>query len=292
MTDPDPQTPPYALTIASSDSGGGAGIQADLKTMTRLGVYGGSVVVGVTAQNTAGVRSTHVLPTEEIRAQFEAVREDFDVGAVKLGMLATAEAIETVDDCLDSVEETSTSRRTQSVDGYGGPVVVDPVMVATSGDRLLEADAVDAYRDLFAHATLVTPNADETEELTGEWPDSEHSRTAAADRFFQWGADAVLFKGGHVEDADGEVRDVLVTPDGAETFASERIETDVTHGSGCTLASAIAARLARGDALPTAVERGIAFTRAAIASPAAVGENGSVNHLVEREGTVGEFGDE
>lgn len=292
MTDPDPRTPPYALTVASSDSGGGAGIQADLKTMTRLGVYGGSVVVGVTAQNTAGVRSTHVLPTEEVRAQFEAVRDDFDVGAVKLGMLATAGAIETVDDCLDSVEETSTSRRTQSVDGYDGPVVVDPVMVATSGDRLLEADAVDAYRELFAHATLVTPNADETEELTGEWPDSEAARAAAADRFFEWGAEAVLFKGGHVEDADAaadEVRDVLVTPDGTETFASERIETDVTHGSGCTLSSAIAARLARGDDLSTAVERGISFVRAAIAAPADVGEKGSVNHLVESEGTLGEF---
>jgi hydroxymethylpyrimidine/phosphomethylpyrimidine kinase len=278
MTDPDPQSPPYALTIASSDSGGGAGIQADLKTMTRLGVYGGSVVVGVTAQNTAGVRSTHVLPTEEVRAQFEAVGEDFDVGAVKLGMLATAEAIETVDDCLASVD---------------APVVVDPVMVATSGDRLLEADAVDAYRDLFAHATLVTPNADETEELTGEWPDSEAARTAAADRFFEWGADAVLFKGGHVEDesetADAEVRDVLATPEGTETFAAERIETDVTHGSGCTLASAIAARLAHGDDRSTAVERGISFVRAAIASPAAVGENGSVNHLVESEGTLGTF---
>ena len=277
MTDPDPRRPPYALTVASSDSGGGAGIQADLKTMTRLGVYGGSVVVGVTAQNTAGVRSTHVLPTEEVRAQFEAVGEDFDVGAVKLGMLATAEAIETVDDCLASVD---------------APVVVDPVMVATSGDRLLEADAVDAYRDLFAHATLVTPNADETEELTGEWPDSESARAAAADWFFEWGADAVLFMGGHVENADGadgEVRDVLVTPDATETFASERIETDVTHGSGCTLSSAVAARLARGDDLSTAVERGVSFVRAAIASPADVGENGSVNHLVESEGSLGAF---
>ncbi|MDS0295593.1 bifunctional hydroxymethylpyrimidine kinase/phosphomethylpyrimidine kinase [Halogeometricum luteum] len=279
MADPDPQTPPYALTIASSDSGGGAGIQADLKTMTRLGVYGGSVVVGVTAQNTAGVRSTHVLPTEEVRAQFEAVNDDFDIGAVKLGMLATAEAVETVDDCLDGVD---------------APVVIDPVMVATSGDRLLEADAVDAYTELFSHATLVTPNADETEELTGEWPDSEAARAAAADRFFEWGADAVLFKGGHVEDesGNGEVRDVLVTPDGTETFASERIETDVTHGSGCTLSSAVAARLARGDDLSAAVERGTAFVRAAIANPADVGENGSVNHLVESEGALAEFGGE
>ncbi|ADQ68986.1 phosphomethylpyrimidine kinase [Halogeometricum borinquense DSM 11551] len=274
MIRPDPQTPPYALTIASGDSGGGAGIQADLKTMTRLGVYGGSVIVGVTSQNTRGVRSTHVLPSEEIRAQFDAVHDDFDIGAVKLGMLATADAVRTVDDCLDA---------------YDGAVVIDPVMVAASGDRLLELDAIDAYTDLFAQATLVTPNADETEELTGEWPDSDDARDAAASQFFEWGADAVLFKGGHVAENGDEIRDILVTQDGSQTFASPRIDTETTHGSGCTLSSAIAARLARGDDLSTAVERGISFVRAAIERPAAVGENGSVNHLVDGELTIEEF---
>ncbi|SFR63420.1 bifunctional hydroxymethylpyrimidine kinase/phosphomethylpyrimidine kinase [Halogeometricum limi] len=276
MTRPDPQAPPYALTVASSDSGGGAGIQADLKTMTRLGVYGGSVLVAATAQNTRGVRSTHVLPLAEIRAQFEAVRDDFPVGAVKVGMLATADAVRTVDDCLAAIE---------------APVVVDPVMVATSGDPLLEPDAVEAYTDLFDRATLVTPNADETERLTGEWPDSAESREAAAARFFAWGADAVLFKGGHVE-ADGasdEVRDSLVTPRDSATFAAERIETDTTHGSGCTLSSAIAARTAHGDDLTTAVERGVSFVRASLERPAAVGENGSVNHLVDDAGAVSAF---
>jgi hydroxymethylpyrimidine/phosphomethylpyrimidine kinase len=262
----DPQPRPYALTVASSDSGGGAGIGADLKTMTRFGVYGGSVLVSATAQNTAGVRSTHVLPAREVRAQFDAVFDDFDIGAVKLGMLATAEGVRTVDDCLDRCD---------------GPVVVDPVMVATSGDRLLEREGVEAYRELFEHATLVTPNADETEELTGEWPDGEGTRERAADRFFEWGADAVLFKGGHVE---GEaVADVLVTPDAVRDFRGERVEGAFTHGSGCTLSSAVAAGLARGDGLETAVGRGIEFVRAALERPADVGANGSVDHLVEWE---------
>ena len=268
MTRPEPRAPPYALTVASSDAGGGAGIQADLKTMGRFGVYGGSVVVSTTAQNTTGVRDVHVLPTEHVRAQFEAVVDDYEVGAIKLGMLATAEGVRTVDDCLD---------------GYDGPVVVDPVMVATSGDRLLEREALDAYRDLFAHATLVTPNADETAELTGEWPDSAAARDRAVTQFFDWGVDAVLFKGGHVGsdgDGDGLVRDHLVTAESTRTFGSPRVEPATTHGSGCTLSSAIAAGLARGDSLERATESGIGFVHAAIERPAAVGENGSVNHLV------------
>jgi hydroxymethylpyrimidine/phosphomethylpyrimidine kinase len=271
----DPQSLPCALTVASSDSGGGAGIQADLKTMARFGVYGASVLVSTTAQNTTGVRDVHVLPTDHVRAQFDAVTEDGDVGAVKTGMLATAEGVRTVASCLDD---------------YDGPVVVDPVMVATSGDRLLEREAVEAYTDLLGHAALVTPNADETEELTGEWPDSAAARERAATQFFEWGADAVLFKGGHVEcgvsgesdgdDGGGVVRDHLVTPDDEWTFEGPRVEGASTHGSGCTLSSAIAAGLARGDPLERAVERGIAFVRAAIERPAAVGERGSVNHLV------------
>jgi hydroxymethylpyrimidine/phosphomethylpyrimidine kinase len=266
MSAPDPQHPPVAFTVASSDSGGGAGIQADLKTMARFGVYGASVVVSTTAQNTRGVEDVHVLPTEHVRAQFEAVSADCEAGAVKLGMLATTEGVRTVDDLLE---------------GYDGPVVVDPVMVATSGDRLLEAGAVDAYRDLLSHATLVTPNADETEELTDIWPDGSSERVRAASRFFEWDADAVLFKGGHVEAGDDAVRDVLITPDGERTFEGPRIETATTHGSGCTLSSAIAAGLARGEDLEAAVEGGITFVRRAIERPAAVGANGSVNHLVD-----------
>jgi hydroxymethylpyrimidine/phosphomethylpyrimidine kinase len=260
-----PRRPPYALTIAATDSGGGAGVGADLKTMTRLGVAAGSVIVAVTAQNTVGVRDVHVLPPATVRAQFEAVRDDLPIGAIKLGMLATADAVRTVDDCLDAVD---------------APVVVDPVMVAASGDRLLEPDAVDAYEDLFAHATLVTPNADETEALTDETPDTEAARRRAADRFFKWGADAVLLKGGHVDTGD-EVRDHLHTPDGVTTVTNPRVAPATTHGSGCTLSSAVAARLAHGDDLPTAVERGVAFVHAAIAEPLAFGEGGSVNHLVD-----------
>lgn len=270
-TDPTPQALPYALTIASSDSSGGAGIQADLKTMAQLGVYGGAVIVATTAQNTTGVRSTHVLPTNEVRTQYDAVTDDVDVGAVKTGMLATAEGVRTVHDCLRS---------------FAGPVVVDPVMVATSGDRLLEAEALDAYRDLFAEATLVTPNADETAELVGERPDSAAVRERAADHFFDWGAAAVLFKGGHVSDGSGTVTDILAVDDGDEwhSFSTDRIDTDATHGSGCTLSSAITAELARGESLPTAVERGIEFVRTGLRKPAAVGELGSVNHLAQSGG--------
>jgi hydroxymethylpyrimidine/phosphomethylpyrimidine kinase len=259
------------LTVASTDSSGGAGIAADLKTMTRLGVYGGCVVVSVTAQHTRGVESTHVLPAREVRAQFDAVVDDVDVGAIKTGMLATEAGIRTVADRLA---------------GYDGPVVVDPVMVATAGDVLLDPGAVDAYDELIEAATLVTPNADEAAELTGTFPDTEADVEAAAADLLDRGADAVLVKGGHVDVEGDEVRDTLVTAGGTgtrtRTFVGERVATDRTHGSGCTLSSAIAARLAHGDDLPTAVERGIAFTGAALAHPADVGRGpGSVNHLVD-----------
>ena len=271
MRSPNSERPPYALTIASSDSSGGAGIQADLKTMTRMGVYGGSVIVSITAQNTRGVESTYVLPPEEIRAQYDAVTADIDIDAVKLGMLATEAAIRTIDDLLAD---------------YDGPVVVDPVMVATSGDRLLDADAVDAYTDLFERATLLTPNADETEALTGVWPDGPEARERAADQFFEWGADAVLFKGGHLASDSDTVRDVLHTPSDRTTVTADRVDTDHTHGSGCSLASAIASGLAQGNDLQQAVADGVSFVHSALAQPAAVGANGSVNHLVDGEDTL------
>jgi len=265
-----PERPPYALTVASSDSGGGAGIQADLKTMTRLGVYGGSVCVALTAQNTHTVESVFILPTEEVRAQFAAVTEDFDVRAVKVGMLATGPVVRTVADLLD---------------GFEGGVVVDPVMVSSAGDTLLDPDAIDAYDALFERATLVTPNTDEAETVTGTRPDSASAVREVAAGFHERGAEAVLLKGGHVDSAD-RVRDTLVTPDNETVFETERVATASTHGSGCTLSSAVAARLAHGDALPEAVERAIAFTHAAIASPADVGARGSVNHLVDVDGAL------
>jgi hydroxymethylpyrimidine/phosphomethylpyrimidine kinase len=162
-------------------------------------------------------------------------------------------------------------------------------MVSTAGDVLLEPDAVDAYDDVFSEATLVTPNADEAAELTGVFPDSEARVAEAADELQDRGADAVLLKGGHVDPDGDEVRDVLVTADGSRTFVGERVHTDRTHGSGCTLSSAIAARLAHGDDVETAVRRGIEFVRATLAAPANVGRGpGSVNHLVDTDlpGTV------
>jgi phosphomethylpyrimidine kinase len=211
-----PQTPPYGLTIASTDSGGGAGITADVKTMTRLGVYAGCAVVSVTAQHTRGVQSTHVLPAEEVTAQIDAVRSDFDVGAVKTGMLATRAGIEATVEALS---------------GYTGHVVVDPVMVSTAGDVLLEPDAVDAYDRLFKQATLVTPNADEAAELTGIRPNTPDAVTDAASALRDRGADAVLLKGGHV-DTDDRVRDTLLVGDDRHTFVSDRVDTDRTHGVG------------------------------------------------------------
>jgi hydroxymethylpyrimidine/phosphomethylpyrimidine kinase len=268
---PNPETPPYALTVASTDSGGGAGIAADLKTMTRLGVYGGCVVVSVTAQNTRGVRSTHVLPPAEVRAQFDAVTADFEVGAIKTGMLATEAGVEVTADQLA---------------GHDAPAVVDPVMVSTAGDVLLEPGAIDAYDDVFAEATVVTPNAEEAAELTGIVPDSEAAAADAATTILDTGADAVLLKGGHIGD-DDEVVDRLVTADGVTSFVGERVSTERTHGSGCTLSSAIAAQLAHGNDLRTAVRRGIDFTQAALSSPADVGDGpGSVNHLIDLENTI------
>ncbi|MFD1633596.1 bifunctional hydroxymethylpyrimidine kinase/phosphomethylpyrimidine kinase [Haloplanus ruber] len=264
-----PVSPPVALTIAGSDSGGGAGIQADLKTMEAHGVFGTSVVTAVTAQNTVGVERSHVLPAEEIRAQYDAVAGDFDLGAVKTGMLAT-------DSVIDLVAE--------QVGNADAPVVVDPVMVAASGDRLLDPDAEAAYESLVAEATLVTPNADEAAVLTGTEPTDREGAREAGETLVSMGADAALVKGGHVGDG-GAVTDTLVStlPDGEPTvrrFEHPRIDTDATHGSGCTLSSAVAAHLAHGETLDYAVEAATAFMERAIRYGLAVGEGpGAVHHL-------------
>jgi hydroxymethylpyrimidine/phosphomethylpyrimidine kinase len=262
---PAPVERPVVLTIAGSDSGGGAGIQADLKTIEAAGGFGTSAVTAVTAQNTTGVASSHVLPVGEIDAQIEAVRSDFDVRAVKTGMLATAEVVETV---------TSTAR------GIDAPVVVDPVMVAATGDRLLTEAAEEAYEELIAAAALVTPNADEAAVLTGIEPDDEASARRAGEALVGTGADAALVKGGHMP---GEtVLDVLVTPEGVETATHPRIDTDATHGSGCTLSSAIATRLAHGEPMSRAVGRSVAFMERAVRYHHGVGTGpGAVHHLVE-----------
>jgi len=265
-----PVSPPVVLTIAGSDSGGGAGIQADLKTVEACGGFGTSAITSVTAQNTTGVESTHVLPTAEIDAQCRAVTDDFDVAAVKTGMLATAEVVELV---TERVRETD------------APAVVDPVMVAASGDRLLAEAAESAYEELIAEATLVTPNADEAAVLTGVDPDDEGEARAAGEALVEMGADAALVKGGHMLDGDeidGDVVDVLVTGDSVETFRHPRVETEATHGSGCTLSSAIATHLAHGEDIVDAVGAGIDLLARAVRYNLDVGEGpGAVHHLVE-----------
>ncbi|WP_254765822.1 bifunctional hydroxymethylpyrimidine kinase/phosphomethylpyrimidine kinase [Salinilacihabitans rarus] len=264
MRRPAPDARPVALTVAGSDSGGGAGIQADLQSMAAHGVFGTSAVTAVTAQNTRGVDSAHVLPLEEIEAQIEAVLGDFDVAAAKTGMLATAPVVDLV------------AERVADADV---PVVVDPVMVAASGDRLLDADAERAYEGLIADATLVTPNADEAEVLTGVAVEDDASAREAGEAIRELGADAALVKGGHVP--GDAVRDVLVAADGVEIFEHPRVETDATHGSGCTLSASIAARLARGEALADAVEAATAYMERAVRYHYDVGEGpGAVNHLV------------
>lgn len=262
---PAPVEPPVVLTIAGSDSGGGAGIQADLKTIEATGGFGTSAVTAVTAQNTTGVESSYVLPVEEIDAQIDAVRSDFEVRAIKTGMLATATVIETV---------------VAAVADLDAPVVVDPVMIATTGDRLLSEAAESAYESLIAESSLVTPNADEAAVLTDIEPVDEATARRAGKRLLEMGADAALLKGGHVPGAS--VRDVLVTPEAVETISHPRIDTDATHGSGCTLSAAIATRLARGEPMSEAVEGSVAFVQRAIRYHHDGGRGpGAVHHLVE-----------
>jgi hydroxymethylpyrimidine/phosphomethylpyrimidine kinase len=259
-----PVTPPVVLSIAGSDSGGGAGIQADLKTIEAGGGFGTTAVTSVTAQNTTGVHGTHLLPTEEIAAQIRAVREDFDVAAVKTGMLATSEIIDLVAERAPALPN----------------LVVDPVMVAASGDRLLEPEAEDAYERLIAEAALVTPNADEAAVLTGQTIADPDAAADAGRDLVEMGADAALVKGGHVP--GDEVVDVLVTPDAVTTIRHDRIDTEATHGSGCTLSSAIATRLAHGDSMRAAVADGIDLLARAVRYNIDVGEGpGAVHHLVE-----------
>ncbi|GAB3684837.1 bifunctional hydroxymethylpyrimidine kinase/phosphomethylpyrimidine kinase [Salinarchaeum chitinilyticum] len=265
MREPTPTTPPVALSIAGSDSGGGAGIQADLQTMAAHGVYGTTAITAVTAQNTRGVDRSHVLDADVVEAQFEAVVDDSDLGAIKTGMLATTPIVELV---------------AQRIGDLDAPAVVDPVMVATSGDRLLEPAAEAAYEQLIGEATLVTPNADETAVLTDVEVTDVESAETAGEALLEFGVDAALVKGGHVE--SDPIRDVLVTPAETHVFEHERVNTDATHGSGCALSAAIAASLARGEPLPAAVEAGTAFLERAVAHHYDVGRGpGAVNHLVD-----------
>ncbi|SHN82788.1 bifunctional hydroxymethylpyrimidine kinase/phosphomethylpyrimidine kinase [Bradyrhizobium erythrophlei] len=245
-------TTPVALTIAGSDSSGGAGIQADLKTFAAFGVYGASVITALTAQNTQGVRGVHPVPADFVTAQLEAVFDDLDVSAVKIGMVAELDIVKAIASNL--------SRRAPD------HVVLDPVMVATSDDRLLSPDAVKCLRDdLMPRATLITPNLPEAAALLEE--DVAASEAAIADqgrRLLALGARAVLIKGGHGKGA--ESIDYLFTQDGVTALPAPRIATKNTHGTGCSLSSAIAAGLAKGETLEQAVRHAKTWISAAIAA--------------------------
>jgi hydroxymethylpyrimidine/phosphomethylpyrimidine kinase len=261
-------TAPVALTIAGSDSSGGAGIQADLKTFAALGVYGASVITALTAQNTRGVSGIHQVPAEFVAAQIDAVFSDLAVDAVKIGMVAQ---LATIDAIAGGVERWSPRH-----------VVLDPVMVATSGDRLLAADAVEALRTkLIPRAALITPNLPEAAALLDEpVAASEEEIERQGKRLLSLGCAAVLIKGGHGQGS--ESTDYLVTASGVIALSAPRVATQNTHGTGCSLSSAIAAGLAKGEDLETAVRNAKAWLSAAIAAADrfAVGHgHGPIHHF-------------
>ena len=261
-------TIPVALTIAGSDSSGGAGIQADLKTFAALGVYGASVITALTAQNTRGVTGIHQVSAEFVTAQIDAVFGDIEVKAVKIGMVAQ---LATIDAIAADLKRWSPKH-----------VVLDPVMVATSGDRLLAAEAVDALRTkLIPLASLITPNLPEAAALL----DEEVASTEAAveshgRRLLAMGCQAVLIKGGHGQGA--ESTDYLVSGNGTLALAAPRIATRNTHGTGCSLSSAVAAGLAKGEDMETAVRNAKAWISAAIAAADRLGVghgHGPIHHF-------------
>ncbi|RKE21334.1 bifunctional hydroxymethylpyrimidine kinase/phosphomethylpyrimidine kinase [Streptomyces sp. TLI_171] len=256
--------PPRVLTVAGSDSGGGAGIQADLKAMLALGVHGMSVITAVTAQNSLGVQGYWELPAEAVRAQYRSVVDDIGVQAVKTGMLASVELVATVSELLA---------------GTAAPVVVDPVGVSKHGDALLAAEAVATVREhLLPVATLATPNLHEVTQLTGRTVTGEADMLDAAEALRDLGPAWALIKGGHLE---GEAADLLLGP-GGEThwYRAPRHDNRHTHGTGCTLASAIAAELAKGHPMPLAVAHAKAYVTGAIEHGFALGAGiGPVDHF-------------
>ena len=255
-----------ALTIAGSDSGGGAGIQADLKTFHRFGVFGTSVITAVTAQNTRGVTNWMAVPTELITQQIDAVAADLPPAATKTGMLADADVVQVVSEGI----------RQHSL----APYVLDPVMVATSGDPLLAPAAVQAIEaELLPIADLVTPNLDEARILSGIDVRDVDSMQRAARILLDRGARAALIKGGHL--SGNEAIDVLDTGDAVHVFRHPRLATRHTHGTGCTLSSAIVAHLALGHSLLESVEHSLDFVHRAIeAAPGLGSGNGPLNHFV------------
>ncbi|MGA7071473.1 bifunctional hydroxymethylpyrimidine kinase/phosphomethylpyrimidine kinase [Bradyrhizobium sp.] len=259
---------PVALTIAGSDSSGGAGIQADLKTFAAFGVYGASAITALTAQNTRGVRGIHPVPPAFVTAQIDAVFDDLDVKAVKIGMLAKRATIEALAASLSRWKP--------------GLIVLDPVMVATSGDRLLSTDAVSVLRErLIPKATLITPNLPEAAALLGEAVASDEATIRSqGKKLLATGARAVLIKGGHGQGA--ESIDYLLIGSSVIALPAPRIATVNTHGTGCSLSSAIAAGLAKGEALEQAVRAAKTWISAAIAAADGLGighGHGPIHHF-------------
>lgn len=257
-----------ALTIAGSDSGGGAGIQADLKSFSAFSVYGASVLTAVTAQNTQRVQSVEIMSPALVRAQLDAVFDDLAISAVKIGMLGTPDIIRTV---------------AESLRGRDLPIVLDPVMVAKSGDRLLAKEAIAALiSELFPLATIVTPNLPEAADLLGQdLALSEFAREKQGTELLQLGAKWILLKGGHVE---GEIcTDILMGPE-LHHFSSPRIITQNSHGTGCTLSAAIAARLAQQLSVPQAVSDAHHYLQGAIKAGSAMrigSGHGPVHHFYQ-----------
>ena len=264
------------LIIAGSDSGGGAGIQADIKSSSALGAFATTAITALTAQNTLGVHGVMPVPNEFIDQQINAVLSDIGADCIKTGMLHDSSVIETVIKALDR-------------DASDIPVVVDPVMVAKGGAALLQKEAVSILRGrLLPHATLLTPNVPEAEVLVGREMQGESDMEAFARALFDLGPNAVLLKGGHMDGA--VVRDILVTENQTRCYENLRIDTLHTHGTGCTLASSIAAGLANGLPIEAAVEQAEWFLHKAIeTAPKLGGGHGPINHLhtVKTPGTSG-----
>lgn len=259
-----PTTYPRALIVAGSDSSGGAGIQADIKTCASFGVYSGCAITAITAQNTLGVSRVDMMAPDLVAEQMRAVLTDIGADVIKIGMLGNAGIINAVADVIDALAPETT-------------VVLDPVMVATSGDVLLEDDAITALIDrLIPHADVITPNIPEAARLTGLSVEDMETMQAAGETLLEMGAYSAVMKGGHLEGS--VLLDLLITGEGMSMMTGPRLHTRHTHGTGCTMASAIAAGLARGEDLETAVQNARDFVFEAIASAPKLGSGGKGTH--------------
>nr|WP_177175193.1 bifunctional hydroxymethylpyrimidine kinase/phosphomethylpyrimidine kinase [Basfia succiniciproducens] len=258
---------PQVLTIAGSDSGGGAGIQADLKTFQMRGVFGTSVITAITAQNTLGVFDIHPIPLASIQAQLRAVAKDFSISAVKIGMLGNTEIIQCVADCLEQYQFSH--------------IVLDPVMIAKGGATLLEQSAVAALKNLILpKACLITPNIPEAERITGTQIKNEADIFNAAQIFHELGANTVVIKGGHHNNSQSKLcKDWVFTQKGYFTLEAPRFATPHTHGTGCTFSACLTAELAKGKPVEQAVRTAKSYITAAIGHPLNIGHgHGPTNH--------------